>query len=164
MDARQELDERIEAYLDGTLEGEEARRFERDLVQPEVTAALREALLLREILRSTLPDEAPAGLAGRIERELGVAAPPAREAARGSRFPVARAALGGAAWAWRGPLAGFSAGPAAELTAGPLAETAAEGLRPIGRAMRAGAARVMRRAPLGKVSRWGGWLRAIGLG
>jgi len=110
MDPRQELDERIEAYLDGALEPGEARRFERDLVRPEVAAALREALLLREILRSTLPDEAPAGLAERIERELGVAAPEERDVGRETRFPAARAALSGAAWAWRGPLAGFSVG------------------------------------------------------
>ncbi|MBI5491095.1 MAG: hypothetical protein HY905_27435 [Deltaproteobacteria bacterium] len=157
MDPRQELDERIEAYLDGTLEGEAARRFERDLVQPEVAAALREALLLREILRSTLPEEAPEGLAERIERELGVAAPERRGAVRESRFPLARAALGGAAWAWRGPLAGWAAGA-------PVADAAVDGLRPLGRAVRAGAARVGRREGASGPSRWSGWLRAIGLG
>jgi len=39
------VDERIQAYLDGTLPGEEARAFERELLDPEVSRLFRRRAL-----------------------------------------------------------------------------------------------------------------------
>ena len=66
----QELQDRIEDYLDGALDGEAARRFEQELLQEEVAAEFREALLLRELLGSLGPDQPPEGLVQRIESAL----------------------------------------------------------------------------------------------
>ena len=43
----QNLQERIEDYLDGALNDEAARSFELDLLKKEVATQFREALLLR---------------------------------------------------------------------------------------------------------------------
>ncbi len=75
MNDRAELDERIDAYLDGLLSPSETRALERMLVRPEVAGALAEALALREILASAPGDEPPAGLADRIIAALGVEGP-----------------------------------------------------------------------------------------
>lgn len=72
---RADLDERIDAYLDGLLSPSETRALERMLVDPEVAAALGEALALREILATTPGDAPPAGLADRIIVALGVEGP-----------------------------------------------------------------------------------------
>ena len=165
MNRRQELDERMESYLDGDLAADDARWFERDLTEPEAANALRQSLFLREVLRTSLPEEPPPGLAGRIERELGVAAVSERPEAPVNRFRTTWAALEGASWAWRGPMAGFQGGSS-------VTNAASEGLRPLGqavkagavRAVKAGAARVTGRQPAREPSRWSGWLRALGLG
>jgi anti-sigma factor RsiW len=66
----QDLHDRIEDYLDGALDDEAARRFEQDLLQAEVAAQFREALLLRDLLGSLPPDQPPEGLVERIESAL----------------------------------------------------------------------------------------------
>jgi len=65
-----ELQDRIEDYLDGALDNEAARRFEQDLLQEEVAAEFREALLLRELLGSLPPEQPPQGLVERIESAM----------------------------------------------------------------------------------------------
>ena len=170
---RQELDERIESYLDGDLAADDARWFERELTEPEAANALRQSLFLREVLRTSLPDEPPPGLAARLERELGVAAVSERPEAPVNRFRTTWAALEGASWAWRGPMAGFQGGSS-------VTNAAADGLGPLGQAVKAGAARAVKagaaravkagtarvtgRQPAREPSRWSGWLRALGLG
>ena len=66
----QALQDRIEDYLDGALDGEAARRFEQELLQEELAAEFREALILRELLGSLGPDQPPEGLVQRIESAL----------------------------------------------------------------------------------------------
>jgi hypothetical protein len=66
----QELQDRIEDYLDGRLDDEAARRFEQDLLKKDVAAEFREALLLRELLGSLPPEQPPEGLVQRIESAL----------------------------------------------------------------------------------------------
>ena len=100
------LEERVEDYLDGFMSPREARAFEAALLDPEVARTLHEALALRSLLASLPPEDAPEGLTARIEAALGVAVrgrpAPARDADR-VRLPRLRAALSGAAWAFRGP-------------------------------------------------------------
>ena len=66
----QDFYDRIEDYLDGTLDDEAAQRLEQDLLQEEVASQFREALLLRDILGSLPPDKPPEGLVERIETAL----------------------------------------------------------------------------------------------
>jgi len=61
------VDDRIEAYLDGTLSGTEAAALERDLVDPRVARAFAEAVALRELLRMAPPIEPPPALVARLE-------------------------------------------------------------------------------------------------
>ncbi|MBL8784982.1 MAG: hypothetical protein JNJ59_08795 [Deltaproteobacteria bacterium] len=93
------LEEQVEDYLDGIMTPREVRAFEASLVAPEVARALHEAVALRSLLEDLPPSDVPDGLIERIEAELGVAeAGPTR-----ARLPRLRAALSGAAWAFRGP-------------------------------------------------------------
>jgi anti-sigma factor RsiW len=131
----QELDERIEAYLDGLLSGEQAAAFERELTRPEVAAAFAEALALRQLLAEAPPEQPPAGLIEQIELDLGVApgvpATPRRaQPGREQRLPRARAALHGLGWSLRGPaLALAHAAPG--TTARDSAAAAGRGLRTV---------------------------------
>lgn len=69
---RAELDARIEDYLDGLLSPRETRAMERRLIEPDVSAALAEAIAFRELMATAPPLDAPEGLAERIIDELGV--------------------------------------------------------------------------------------------
>jgi hypothetical protein len=135
----QELDERIEAYLDGLLSGEQAAAFERELTRPEVAAAFAEALALRQLLAEAPPEQPPAGLIEQIELDLGVApgvpATPRRaQPGREQRLPRARAALHGLGWSLRGPaLALAHAAPG--TTARDSAAAAGRGLRTVRHAL-----------------------------
>jgi anti-sigma factor RsiW len=102
------LEERVDAYLEGTLSRTEARRLEAELTEPEAGRALAEAVALRELLMGTGSDEVPDGLIERIEASLGVdhhtqlfTAP--RDAPRPRRFRAIRGVLSGFAWSYRGP-------------------------------------------------------------
>ena len=83
-------DERIQAYLDGTLPADETATFERELADPEVARLFSEELFLRELMRDMGP-EVPEGLVERIAASLSIA-PERVERAR--RLPRLRAALG----------------------------------------------------------------------
>ena len=100
-----ELETKIEKYLDGTLSSGETLEFEKELLKPEVTQAFREAIMLRELLQSAPPDEAPEGLAERIAEALQVQVKQEKRSLQqeGTRFPIVRAVLGGASWIFRGP-------------------------------------------------------------
>lgn len=97
------LDEQVEDYLDGVMTSREARAFEETLLDPHVATALHEALALRSLLAALPPDDAPEGLTDRIEAALGVATGAVTARERQARVPRLRAALSGAAWAFRGP-------------------------------------------------------------
>lgn len=127
---REALELRLDAYLDGQLSPAETRETERMLVDPDVAAALAEALALREIM--TMAAEAPPeGLADRIIEALGVEAPPAEpypRDARGARLARTRNALYGASWMMR-PAGGV---------ARPGRRAALAGASMVGRALRIG--------------------------
>jgi len=126
--ARADVDERAEAYLDGELSAEEAAAFERELAaRPEFADALGAAIVLRDLLESMPPAQPPAGLEERIVGALGLgrarATPLERapEEARPSLVAPLRASLSGASWLFR---------PSAALVSGGLdgARPAAAGL------------------------------------
>ena len=104
----QKLEERIDAYLEGALSPEEADRFERELLDPEVAGLFAEALMLREMLASMPPDQPPEELIEQIEATLEVER--AEEAARAPRFGRTRAALEGFSWMYRGPAMAVGSG------------------------------------------------------
>lgn len=115
------LEERVDAYLEGTLSRTEARRLEAELTEPAAGRLLAEAVALRELLMTTGPDDVPDGLIERIEASLGVdrhtqllTAP--RKAQRPRRFRALRSALSGFAWSYRGPA--LAAAPAASASGG----------------------------------------------
>ena len=115
--------ERVEAYLSGRLGLEETARLEAELLQGgEVSRLLSEELMLRELLGSMPPDEAPDGLTERIERAMPLGqAPPdlSRQQPRGRTRSVLGQiglALGGASWSVRGPA--MALGPAGNNTGG----------------------------------------------
>jgi len=100
------LEERVEDYLDGFMSAREIRAFEASLLDPTVAHALAEALALRSLLAGMPPESPPPGLTDRIEAALGVSPSSPRLAAahdKPARLPRVRAALAGAAWAFRGP-------------------------------------------------------------
>lgn len=139
------LDERIEDYLDGLMTSREARAFEEALLDPDVATALHEALALRSLLAALPPDDAPEGLTDRIEAALGVTSAAVAARARRERVPRLRAALAGAAWAFRGPaLLANAAG--------------ADGMRTVAYA----AAPLPRRAPTDDAPRPALWRRVLG--
>ena len=101
-----ELETKIEKYLDGVLSSREALEFEKELLNPEVTQAFREAIMLRELLQSAPPDQAPEGLAERIAEALQVQVKQENRSLQQEgrmRFPIVRAVLGGASWIFKGP-------------------------------------------------------------
>lgn len=107
------FEERCEAYLEGLLDPEETRRFERALVEDEELAQrFREVLVLRELLHEVGP-EPPAELADAlVERVLAELPARGREKAdRPVRLPRLRAALEGSSWALRGPALAITAQP-----------------------------------------------------
>lgn len=93
------IDEQVEDYLDGMMTPREVRAFESSLTEPPVAQALHEALAMRCLLAELPPAEVPGGLIDRIEAELGIA----ESSPNRVRLPRLRAALAGAAWAFRGP-------------------------------------------------------------
>jgi anti-sigma factor RsiW len=98
-----ELDDRIEAYLDGELSQEQSEVFERDLTRSEIAEAFGQALMIRELLQNAPPDEAPAALVARIEQAVldDLKARPADE--RAEPASGARAVFDALAWTVRGP-------------------------------------------------------------
>ncbi len=131
----QELDDRIEAYLDGLLSGEQAAAFERELTRPEVATAFSETLALRGLLAEAPPEQPPAGLIEQIEQALGVApgatgAPRRPERSGEQRLPRARAALRGLGWSLRGPALAL-ANAAPTTAARDSAAAAGQGLRTV---------------------------------
>ncbi|MFO0745991.1 MAG: hypothetical protein U1F43_09995 [Myxococcota bacterium] len=91
--AREALELRIDAYLDGLLSVAEARATERMLADPEVGAVLAEAIALRELLAVAPGDAPPDGLEERIIDALGVGSRAPREADAGEgggRFGAGR--------------------------------------------------------------------------
>ena len=150
--------ERCEAYLDGALNGEETRRFERELTLEENAEVFRQVLVMRQLLADLPPDSAPADLVSRIEAELlrGVVEAAAEEE-REQRGSGLRTVLWGTSWALRGPAMAVSAGSAGgggqqvlsgldtvRYAAGPLAlRSAAPKKRPLWR-------RLLRRRLLGR--------------
>jgi hypothetical protein len=99
-----DLDERIEAYLEGLLSTEESDLFERELVEPEVAEAFAEALMLRELLRTVPPEQPPDALVARLETSVfsqlqGLL----EERSEPKTVSRLRTALNGVAWTWRGP-------------------------------------------------------------
>ena len=104
-----DLEDRIERYLQGTLGIDEARQLEEALLEPEVAQVFREVLILRELLMAMEPQEPPPGLEERIvetllERPVEEAAPRRwrrlREAIRGVSETYQHATL---ATEWAGP-------------------------------------------------------------
>lgn len=74
-----ELELKIEDYLDGQLSPKETLAFERALVDPEVASAFNAAVYFREFLRNADAVDVPAGLAERLFQAL-----PARIAVDGT--------------------------------------------------------------------------------
>ncbi len=132
-----DLEERADAYLDGSMSSEEAVAFERELAEKrEAALALGAALALREMLKELPPLRPPQGLEDRIAASLPLRAAPGAGPRR-SPLGALRAALAGASWTVRGPavaLGGTLGGarPAAEGLSqvrwmlGPLATGAGE--------------------------------------
>jgi hypothetical protein len=112
--AGEDLDRWVEDYLEGILDPEEAARFERALLRPEVADALGEALLIREMLAALAPDAPPDALVAQLEQALGVSERQARQRVRQARrrFPRLQAALGGASWTVKGPALGLASASA----------------------------------------------------
>ena len=122
MSGREQLERRIEAYLDGALDPEQTAAFERELVKPKVARALEQALAQRDVLSRDAGDGPPPPTgAARIERGDGAtvktslqrarAAPANADApTRRQRGPSAlEAALHGTSWIVRGPAMAFTA-------------------------------------------------------
>jgi len=66
------IEERIDAYLEGWMESEEAAVFERDLLNPKVGEAFGKELMLRDLLATTPETEPPSSMVERIETALQV--------------------------------------------------------------------------------------------
>jgi len=100
-------EERIDAYLEGTLSRQEVDQFERDLAEkPDLARALSEELLLREVLHAMPPLEPPDGLEDRIALALG-AVVAEEQKKENELLPRLRSALGVASWSVRGPAVAF---------------------------------------------------------
>lgn len=67
----QQMDQRIERYLNGALGPDETIRFEQELAEPEVFRAFQEALFIRELFKRG-PAGVPEGLVQQIQDALGV--------------------------------------------------------------------------------------------
>ncbi len=93
------LDLRIEEYLDGTLDPNEAKALEAQLANPEVAAAFSEAILIRTLLKSRV--ELPHGLVDQVADILITGAVKEEEAVE--RVGATRAIADGFSWAWKGP-------------------------------------------------------------
>lgn len=141
----QELQDRIEEYLDGRMDPEESRRFEQELLQEDVAAEFRELLLLRDLLGRLPPEQPPPGLVERIEFALAVNEadrPERQKAMSGQRLGwLVDGAKAG--WGWTGyALAGLSGGPGVfkasvggmqkiSYSLGPLREPARKGVHAV---------------------------------
>ena len=117
----QVLQDRIDDYLDGRLNLEETRRFERDLLKEEAVAAeFREHLLFRDLLDHLSPEQPPPGLVQRIELALTLNAADRSEdrlekkkTVPGQRFSWLTTGVR-AGWGWTGyALAGLAGGSGA---------------------------------------------------
>jgi anti-sigma factor RsiW len=97
----------VERYLDGQLDPEETAQFERRLMDPAVSEAFGEALMLRQLLAELPPDQAPEELVRQLEEALEVDPGGQR---RRTRLLRVRAALDGLSWAVKGPAQALSAG------------------------------------------------------
>ena len=95
----------VAAYLDGELDGGEARRLEERLHEPEVAVALSRELALRSWLENVGPHQPPQDLTRQLERAVTTRRADEREApkAEAGRFGALRAALAGMSWMARGP-------------------------------------------------------------
>jgi anti-sigma factor RsiW len=98
------LDDRVEAYLDGTLSPEDAAAFERELATPGNAEAFRRSLAIRTLLAAAPVPQAPDGLEERVIASLGLGRRP------GTARTAAGAALQGLRWTIRGPALAWSAG------------------------------------------------------
>ncbi len=89
-----ELQQRIEAYLDGALDPEQTAAFERELVKPRVARALEQALARRgDILSRDTGDGPPAPSAtARIERGDAAAVKASRPRVKAAAAKAAKAA------------------------------------------------------------------------
>jgi anti-sigma factor RsiW len=114
---REALDIRLDAYLDGLLGSAETRETERMLTDPEVSAALVEALALRDILATSEDEAPPEELSERIIEAVGLEAPPLepRGATHAARPGRARTAFNGASWLVRQSGGGGRSGSRAAL-------------------------------------------------
>ncbi|MDX9721562.1 MAG: hypothetical protein RBU37_12505 [Myxococcota bacterium] len=68
----EQLFEQVADYLDGLLDTEQSRAFERALIDPSLQQALAIELSLRDLMADFPPNEAPEGLVSRIEASLGL--------------------------------------------------------------------------------------------
>ncbi len=114
--SEQEVIDRIDAYLSGRLDLEQTAALERELAAGgEVARLLGEELMLRDLLGTMPPDDAPEGLVSSIQAAMPLGEAPTLpatpEASRG-RTVLDRIglALGGASWSVRGPA--MALGPA----------------------------------------------------
>ena len=107
----QTIHDRIEDYLNGQLSEAETLKIETDLLNREVAGALREALMIRELLSSLPSDEPPPGLAERIENSLSLDSSPAETDRNYKRSAPLGQVVNGFKWGlhWSGyTLAGMS--------------------------------------------------------
>ena len=100
----------ITAYLDGELDGDEARRLEVRLHEPEIAATLSRELALRDWLQQVGPEAPPEELNLRLEVAVTSEAAelPSTEEREPARFPALQAALAGMSWMARGPAMALS--------------------------------------------------------
>jgi len=98
----------IEDYLDGALCAKEANRLEHNLALPEIARAFAEALMLRELLKTSPPDQPPMELIKRLEAELIWES---QGKSKRRWFGKTRSVFSGAAWAVRGPAMMVPDGP-----------------------------------------------------
>ena len=107
----QELQDRIENYLNGLLSEEETERLEQDLLKEDVATEFREALIMRELLHNLPPDDPPPGLIERIEASLVLDSATASGEIRSKRSSSLGRIINAFGWSLRWPryaLAGMS--------------------------------------------------------
>lgn len=111
--ASEELELLVESYLDGQLSPADTAAFERRLLEPAVSEAFGEALMLRALLADMPPDQAPEELVASLEAALVA---DVRLAQKAARLPRLRAAMSGLSWMVRGPAQALPAAAAATST------------------------------------------------
>ncbi len=104
-----ELEEMIEAYLEGGLDEEQALAFELSLSDPQTSRAFSEAIMLRDLLTHLPPDQPPWELILKIESSVqdqiktSKAMNTRDEKTPAFRNTAIRAVLRGTGWSLRGP-------------------------------------------------------------